>query len=174
MFTSLFKHLFKTSRRRPSVPAPYRAQEIWWCALGEGEAGKKGKEQPVLVFRKFGSDTFWGLPLSSRTDEKNPPFYFLVSLNSKNQSAALSQMRVLHATNLVRRLGKISTKQFADLNLAVNQLLHETDPLRKVPTPSVRKSVSTSKYVIKRAPIAPAYSERMIPSPFPLYSLKTR
>jgi len=54
------------------TPSPqFRELEIWWCSLGKNvgteEDGKNNLfERPVLIFRKFNKEIFWGLPLTSR------------------------------------------------------------------------------------------------------------
>lgn len=41
-------------------------------------------------------------------------------------------MRVLRSDQLVRKLGKISDRQFASVNVAVMEFLAETNPIRPV------------------------------------------
>ncbi len=161
--------LFNTTKT-PKRDALYHAQEIWWCSLPtETDAAA---ERPVLVFRKFGSDVFWGLPLGSRAREKETPFYFLSSLKGKNRMNALSQMRTLHTSQLVRRLGKINSKQFEGVNAAIVQLLRETDPARTSRAP--RRKGKAVKTVAAMKPNTVKYP-RLVPSPFqPLPSLGFR
>ncbi|MFZ2555363.1 MAG: type II toxin-antitoxin system PemK/MazF family toxin [Minisyncoccia bacterium] len=165
MFKKIISLLGKV--KTPKSGVAFRAQEIWWCSLPtETDAAA---ERPVLVFRTFGSTVFWGLPLGSRTVEKETPFYFLSSLRGKDRIAALSQMRTIDSSQLVRRLGKISSKQFEGVNAAIVQLLKETDPARvsKVPGKK-RKAIGAVK------PAAVQYA-RPISSPFqPIPSLSFR
>lgn len=153
--------------KAPKSEAIFRAQEIWWCSLPtEIDAAA---ERPVLVFRTFGSTVFWGLPLGSRTTEKETPFYFLSSLRGKDRIAALSQMRTIDSSQLVRRLGKISSKQFEGVNAAIVQLLKETDPARVS-----RVSSKKGKAIAALKPTAVKYP-RPVSSPFqPIPSLSFR
>ena len=112
----------------------FRPREIWWCSIGANvgveENGKHALfERPVLIFRRFNDEMFWGLPLTSKI-KTDKPFYFTFSLHQRSQTALLSQMRVLSSKRLVRRLGKVSDSQFATLNKAVVNFITETDPLR--------------------------------------------
>src|SRR3989344_5939064 len=112
----MFKHISHWFSK-PKYPrkVAYRAQEIWWCSVPS--ATDAAAEKPVLVFRTLGTDTFWGLPLTSRASTKEKPFYFLASLKGVHRTAALSQMRMLRSDQLVRKLGKISDRQFASVNV---------------------------------------------------------
>ncbi len=111
-------------------PQPtFAVQEIWWCAMGTQNAkGAALYERPVLVFRKFNSDMFWGLPLNAQVDKKNQ----LQLTFSLEKRPTLSQMRILHARRMVRRLGKVSDRQLSVLNKKILALIQETNPLRDV------------------------------------------
>jgi hypothetical protein len=143
MFKKFLKKMFG-GKAKKSVA--YRAQEIWWAQTGESES-------PVLVFRKLNGDMLWALPLTARAAGKNQPLYFLSSLKGKNQ-AALSRMRVLRSHQLLRRLSKISDRQFGALNAAVLQSLSETDPLRRIRAVSPRT---------RTKPFAPLSRPRLSP-----------
>src|SRR3989344_8136533 len=128
----------------------YRTQEVWWCALGANvgvEADGKNDlfERPVLIFRKFNKDMFWGLPMTSRV-KQHKPFHFSFSLHQKSQTAILSQMRILSSKRLIRRLGKVSDAQLVALNKAIVSFITETDPLRGPRVPNG----NSKDYVIKR------------------------
>jgi mRNA-degrading endonuclease toxin of MazEF toxin-antitoxin module len=131
----MFKHISHWfSKPKYHKKVAYRAQEIWWCSVPS--ATDAAAERPVLVFRTLGTETFWGLPLTSRASTKEKPFYFLASLKGVHRTAALSQMRMLRSDQLLRKLGKISDRQFASVNVAVMEFLAETNPVR--PTRAVR------------------------------------
>lgn len=126
MFKQLSTFFSKKPQRAQEVK--YRTQEIWWCSAPS--ATDAAAERPVLVFRTLGTDTFWGLPLTSRASGKEAPFYFLASLKGANRAGTLSQMRMLRKDQLIRKLGRISDRQFAAVNLAVMEFLAETNPVR--------------------------------------------
>jgi mRNA-degrading endonuclease toxin of MazEF toxin-antitoxin module len=161
MFKQL-SHIFskKTARVRE---VNYRAQDIWWCSVPS--ATDAAAERPVLVFRTLGTDTFWGLPLTSRASGKETPFYFLTSLKGANRTGTLSQMRMLRKDQLIRKLGRISDRQFATVNLAVMEFLAETNPVK--PTKQIRPSRMRTPL-----PRTPRYAQ--LPAFKPAYTLKFR
>src|ERR1700722_3925220 len=87
----------------------FREGEIWWCSVGMNvgveEDGKNDFfERPVLVFRKFNKDMFWGLPMASRAIRSN--YDYSISFHGQESTILISQMRVLSAKRLLRRIGK--------------------------------------------------------------------
>ena len=127
-------HTLKAGIDRQDKTQLFRAQEIWWCSLGANVGVETdGKDdlfqRPVLVFRKFNQDMFWGFPITSKP-KKHKPFYFLFSLNGLEQIAVLSQMRVLSSKRLIRRVGKLGNAEFRELNGAFLKFIQKTDPLR--------------------------------------------
>lgn len=117
----------------------FREQEIWWCSLGANvgfeEDGKNELfERPVLVFRKFNKELFFGLPMTSK--KKEGKYYYSLNFHDAERSAILSQLRVLSGKRLIRRIGKISDKQFSMLENAFLALIKETDPFRGPQVPN--------------------------------------
>ena len=52
--------------------------QVYWCSLGENigyEQNGKGEDfrRPVLIFKKFNNDLFWGIPMSTKL--KNNIYY---------------------------------------------------------------------------------------------------
>lgn len=161
MFKQL-SHIFSKKPKRERE-VKYRTQEIWWCSVPSSTDA--AAERPVLVFRTLGTDTFWGLPLTSRASGKETPFYFLTSLKGTNRAGTLSQMRMLRKDQLVRRLGKISDRQFATVNLAVMEFLAETNPVK--PVRQIRPARMRTPL-----PRNPRYAQ--LPAFKPAYTLKFR
>lgn len=117
----------------------FREQELWWCSLGANigteEDGKNELfERPVLIFRKFNNEMFWGLPMTSQ--QKEGVFYFSFPLHGEDRTAILSQLRMLSAKRLIRRMSKMSDKQFKLLEDSLMRLIKETDPLRDPRVPN--------------------------------------
>lgn len=121
----------------------FRDREIWWCSLGANvgfeQDGKNEKyERPVLVFRKFNKDIFWGLPLTSK--EKDSIFYHKLILNIENKNeeteekiswVILSQLRLLSGKRLIRRIARINKNTFKEIEEGVIKLINmnENGPL---------------------------------------------
>ena len=126
-------HTLKSEIETVYAAPLFREQEISWCSLGANVGAEEdGKneffERPVLIFRKFNREMFWALPMTSK--KKEGKFYFSFPLRSEDRTAILSQIRMLSGKRLIRRISKISDKQFILLDDSIRALLNETDPLR--------------------------------------------
>ncbi len=95
--------------------------EIWFCYIGENigfEQDGRGEDflRPVLVFKKFNNNIFWGIPLSksrNNINKKNSKFYYQFKFIEGIQSVAiLSQIRLIDAKRLARKIGDISKNDF--------------------------------------------------------------
>ncbi|MEK7609425.1 MAG: type II toxin-antitoxin system PemK/MazF family toxin, partial [Patescibacteria group bacterium] len=88
----------------------FKQGEIWWCSLGmnlgEEIFGKGIKfTRPVLIFRKFTSNSFLGLPLTRQ--EKQGTWYVEITIHSVKNWVMLNQVRVLDKKRLVDRIGTL-------------------------------------------------------------------
>jgi len=105
----------------------FHEREIWFCHLGANvgfEQDGKGDDflRPVLVFRKFNRDVLWGIPLTKTKKEK--PYYFRFSFISHVESVAiLSQIRLIDARRLARKIGIIAEKDSFAINQKFKALL---------------------------------------------------
>jgi mRNA interferase MazF len=105
--------------------------EIWWCALGANvgfeEDGKNETfERPLLVYRKFNREVFWALPIT--TKEKSGKFYFQYEHEGKSFSLILSQIRLIDAKRLLRKVRTLSKEEFRGADEAFQKLLKQTTP----------------------------------------------
>ena len=105
--------------------------EVWWCALGANvgfeEDGKNETfERPVLVYRKFNKEVFWALPIT--TKDKKGRFYFQYDHEGKLFSIILSQIRLLDAKRLLRKVRTLSKDEFGGVDDAFHALLKQTTP----------------------------------------------
>ncbi|MDI9312720.1 MAG: type II toxin-antitoxin system PemK/MazF family toxin [Limnohabitans sp.] len=90
--------------------------------IGHEQDGKNESfERPVLVIRKFNSDSFIGVPLSTAIKENNP-FYFDFIYKGERISVILSQIRLFSAKRLLRYMYKVPRGGFIKIQ----------DELRKV------------------------------------------
>jgi len=88
----------------------FKQNDIWSCSigmnLGEEIFGKGQKfNRPVLIFKKFTSNSFLGLPLTSK--EKSGSWYTKITLHGKNDWVILNQARILDKKRLTKRLGTL-------------------------------------------------------------------
>lgn len=96
----------------------FKPGDIWWCSvgmnLGEEIFGKGLKfTRPVLILRKFTSNSFLGLPLTLL--EKSGSWYVLTELNGVRRWAMLNQARTFDKKRLHSRVGTLSEKELAEV-----------------------------------------------------------
>lgn len=100
--------------------------QVYWCFMGENvgfEQNGKGEyfHRPVLVFKKFTNDIFWGMPMS--TKNKDNKYYIKVLLKDVEQSVIISQLRVLDSKRLYLFIGYISKQDFNKIESKVISLI---------------------------------------------------
>jgi mRNA-degrading endonuclease toxin of MazEF toxin-antitoxin module len=103
-------------------------REIWWCSLGYNigseENGKNENfERPIIVFRKFGEQVFWGIPLTTKRSIPGSKFEFEFRAEGIIQNAVVPQLRLLSYKRLLRRVGAISFKDFQSLRKVLADLI---------------------------------------------------
>lgn len=105
----------------------FHEREIWWCSLGVNvgfEQDGRGKDflRPVIIFKKFNNEIFWGIPLTHA--KKDSPFYFLFSIEKEISSTGiLSQIRLTDASRLSHKLGDMKHTDFESLKKKFKELL---------------------------------------------------
>ncbi len=106
--------------------------QVFWCFLGENvgsEQNGKGQyfHRPVLIFKKFNNDIFWGIPMSSKN--KDNKYYVKVLLKDFEQSAIISQLRLLDSKRLYLFIGYISIQDFNKIqNKVINLIKRKSEP----------------------------------------------
>lgn len=93
----------------------FKQGDIWWCSLGMNlgeEIFGKGSRftRPVLIFRKFTSNSFFGLPLTKQ--EKQGTWYVAITIHGVKNYVMLNQARVLDKKRLVHRIGTLDDADF--------------------------------------------------------------
>lgn len=93
----------------------FKQRDIWWCSLGinlgEEMFGKGEKfTRPVLVFRKFTSNSFLGLPITKQ--EKKGNWYVEITIHREKRFIMLNQARILDKRRLTNRIGVLDDKDF--------------------------------------------------------------
>jgi mRNA-degrading endonuclease toxin of MazEF toxin-antitoxin module len=105
----------------------FREREIWFAALGLNvgvEQNGRGVDflRPIIVFRKFNSESLWAIPLTKT--KKNGIFYFSFSFEPGIISVAnLSQLRLIDSRRLAYPAGEMSEVDFTILNEKLKALL---------------------------------------------------
>jgi mRNA interferase MazF len=104
-----------------------RQREIYWANIGENigfEQNGKGEDfmRPLLIFKKFSNEMFFGIPLSTQQKEGN--WFFEFSLKNKSSTALIVQGRLFDAKRLDRKIGKMSIEDFESLKMSFKELFN--------------------------------------------------
>lgn len=105
----------------------FHEREIWFCHLGsnigfEQDGTGKDFQRPVVVIRKFNNEICWVISLS-KTDKRNK-YYFAFKFDANITSVAiLSQIKLLDARRLSRRIGEMDKNEFHQLISKIKALL---------------------------------------------------
>jgi mRNA interferase MazF len=111
-------HRVKLNLQEASSRPYFYEREIWWaaigCNIGDEEDGKGTKyARPVLVVRKFNSNLFFAVPLSSVV--KSGKYYHQLSFNGRPAAALLSHLRDYDARRLLDKIGVASKAEYAQI-----------------------------------------------------------
>lgn len=95
--------------------AVFKRGDIWWCSLGinlgEEMYGKGSKfTRPVLIFRKFTSNSFLALPITKQ--EKQGTWYVEITIHGEKRWIMLNQARVFDKKRLTNRIGVLDDNDF--------------------------------------------------------------
>jgi mRNA interferase MazF len=104
----------------------FSESEVWYCALGvnvgfEQDGIHEQFERPVLILKKWNKDLFVGIPLS--TVQKEGKYYYKMQTMVTYSVALLSQVRVLDARRLIRKLDTIDGAERLHIAKEVGALL---------------------------------------------------
>ncbi len=106
-------HILKTDLQRREGGPFFAKREIWICSvglnLGHEEDGKGDRFlRPVVIFKKFTSDLFWGIPLTS-SDKSGPSHYqfnFLVpQIETPSREEGVSRGAEAHCDSSIAGAG---------------------------------------------------------------------
>ncbi len=120
-----WNRLKQTLDAEDGFPPYWKEREIWWASIGKNigheEDGKNIKfNRPVLVIKKFNHRLLWGVPLTTKI--KNDRHYHKFIFRDREQCAMLTQMRLMDASRLTEKMGKIGNKEFK--NIKFNLSIH--------------------------------------------------
>jgi len=93
----------------------FKQGEIWWCSLGFNlgeEIFGKGEKytRPVLIYKKFTSNSFLGLPLT--TNGKKGSWYVEITHAGRRSFVMLNQARILDKKRLTKRMNTLDKNDF--------------------------------------------------------------
>ena len=101
-------------------------REVWWCALGvnigvEADGKHDNFERPVLVLKKFSRDAVLVVALTSRV--KRNPYHAPFMHDGQMFAAVISQMRLVSTKRLLRRLYRMDSRVFGEIQRVVLVML---------------------------------------------------
>lgn len=104
----------------------FKEGEIWWMSVGLNVAKEScGKgiifRRPVLILKKLSSDTFIGLPLSSK--EKIGSWFIDINLSNEKRYVLLYQIRMFSTNRFESRLATIDDNNFKKVKEKLESLL---------------------------------------------------
>jgi len=118
---------FKKELHTNGNPSYAHEREIWWCSLGinvgsEQDGTGINFDRPVLVVKGFNQNIFFGVALTGQKREGKYYFY-IGKTDGRDSSAILSQVRLIDAKRLVRKMGTIDEATFLELKKALRKTL---------------------------------------------------
>ena len=138
-------------RRHRSAPLKFKEGEIFFLSVGMnvgGEVYGKGEAflRPVLVFRKTGRTTFYGIPLTSRLKEGD---YFVTFSykKGKNSTALLHQMRLFDIRRARYFSGRIKKSDFGRVKAKIGELFGFTPSGKKGSGPSAKGGLKNNSII---------------------------
>lgn len=95
----------------------FKEREVWFVNLGvnigfEQDGVGEKYMRPVLIFKKFNKEIFWGIPLSRKV--KNNIYYINLE-TSPESSVIISQIRLLDAKRLSHKINTINKIKFYEI-----------------------------------------------------------
>jgi mRNA interferase MazF len=102
------------------------SREIWMCSIGinvgsEVDGKNESFSRPVLVYKVFNMDMFWGIPLTTKT--RSGDFYFTFNLGGVDNTAVLSQLRLFSTKRLDRKITVMPKDLFELLQIKLRRLV---------------------------------------------------
>jgi mRNA-degrading endonuclease toxin of MazEF toxin-antitoxin module len=109
------------------TPLRFKEREIFFIHMGKNigyEQNGKGSEflRPVLVYKKFGNETFLGIPLTNSM--KEGMFYTKVKFKNRTNTALLSQIRLFDAKRLKYFVCRLPQNEFNKIKEDLNRLIN--------------------------------------------------
>ena len=138
-------------RCNESEPLKFREGEIFFLSVGMNvgrEVDGKGEAflRPVLVFRKTGRTTFYGIPLTSRPKEGDC-FVTFSYKKGKNSTALLHQMRLFDIRRAVYFSGRVRKSDFGKIKAKMGEFFGFTPSRKKGSGPSQKGGLKNDSII---------------------------
>jgi len=100
-------------------------REIWWCSMGlnvgvEINGKNENFERPVVIIKAYSTEMLRVVPLTTKL--KTGKFYLRLNTDVSESCAVLSQARIISAKRLVRKVSKLSEKDFENIKKGLKEL----------------------------------------------------
>ena len=121
----------------------FKEREVWWYCAGENighEINGKGPFflRPILIIRKYGSQSFFGVPLSSRI--AGGRWFAEILVRGEKSCVLLSQAGSFSVNRLHGRICRLSPAEFDVICAKLQELLFKITP-EKSSTPTFKDEV---------------------------------
>lgn len=122
-------HKIKTDINNLKDRVFFHEREIWFCYIGanvgfEQDGDKEEYLRPVLIIKKFNNAIFWGIPLTKSNKAKDSKYYYSFSFIENIVSLAiLSQIKLIDAKRLVRKVGDMKEEDFENVKKKLKEFL---------------------------------------------------
>ncbi len=120
----------KKETSKEKVLVGFKNRDIFYIKMGQNvgfEQNGKGNNfvRPVVIFKKFNKNMFFGIPLS--TQIKEGKFYYYFEFKKKNliskNIALLSQMKLYSSNRLLNKIGVMNNKDFEAMKEEFKKLI---------------------------------------------------
>jgi mRNA interferase MazF len=100
----------------------FSEREIWWASLGvnigrEIDGKDEDYARPVLIIRKFSTDTLWIIPMTSSI--KSGTYFHTIKIGNGMRTLVLLQLKMISSKRLLRGLHKIERDE---LNIIIGKI----------------------------------------------------
>lgn len=116
----------KKKLQKDANKPPFKCREVWWYAAGENLGTEiYGKDayfsRPILIIRKYGAESFFGIPLSSQSHQGR--WYATLKVLGIDRCALLSQAGSFSVYRLLKRMDRVSMVDYLGVINRLERLL---------------------------------------------------
>ncbi len=121
-------HKKKTDLEGANPRVYFHEREIWFAYLGKNigceQDGKGEFRRPVIVFKKFNHQLFWGIPLTTK-NKKGKYYLEVIDSKAKRRTAILSQLKLMDKKRMAHKIGTLKQEDFRILKTKIEKLIKE-------------------------------------------------
>lgn len=124
-------NIIKKETEERDVLLGFKVREVWFIRMGKNigfEQDGRGGEflRPVLVFKRFNKQLFWGIPLTGKKRE-GAYYYSLPAMRGRNNTLILSQLRLFDAKRLRYKIGVCPVSAFCDVIMRIKNIIDDQE-----------------------------------------------